>query len=78
MLGWRHAYGDTVPTSVLSLSGATPFAVNGVPVAKDAAVLELSLDAPVARNATLSISYTGQIGNGAHENGLRANMNWSF
>ncbi|MCW3709620.1 autotransporter domain-containing protein, partial [Burkholderia cenocepacia] len=45
-VGWRHAFGNTQPASRLSFaSGGSPFSVTGVPVARDAAVLEVGVDA---------------------------------
>ncbi|WP_183385576.1 autotransporter domain-containing protein, partial [Herbaspirillum sp. Sphag1AN] len=78
MLGWRHAFGDTLPASQVNLAGSTTFTTNGVAVAGDTALLELSVDAAVAKNATLNIAYTGQVGSGVHDNGIRVNLTWGF
>ncbi|MBB3212035.1 outer membrane autotransporter protein [Herbaspirillum sp. Sphag1AN] len=77
-LGWRHAFGDTLPTSEMTLSGSSPFNVTGLPVTINAAILELALAAPVARNGTLSVAYTGLVGSGMRNNALRANFGWKF
>ncbi|MBB3212033.1 outer membrane autotransporter protein [Herbaspirillum sp. Sphag1AN] len=78
MLGWRHAYGDLLPSSQLTLTGSTPFTVAGVPVASDAAVLQLGVEAPVAKNASFSVSYTGLTGNGLRDSALHAALRWAF
>ncbi|MGJ7507002.1 autotransporter-associated beta strand repeat-containing protein [Variovorax sp. GT1P44] len=78
MLGWRHAYGGTVPTSLLSFDGSSAFSVAGVPIARNTAVLELGVEAPIARNAVFSMSYAGQAGSGMRDNGVRATLNWKF
>ncbi|MBZ4175434.1 autotransporter domain-containing protein, partial [Escherichia fergusonii] len=44
MLGWRHAFGDTVPHSNLAFTGSAAFDISGVAIAKDALVLEAGLD----------------------------------
>lgn len=44
-VGWRHAFGDTVAMAEMAFSpAATPFSASGVPIAKDALVLELGAD----------------------------------
>ena len=40
MLDWRHAFGDTTPTSMHAFAGSIPFTISGVPLAKIVAVLE--------------------------------------
>lgn len=59
-LAWRHAFGDVTPASPLSFAGGTPFSITGIPIAKNAAVLDAGLDLAVSPNATLSLSYGGQ------------------
>ena len=78
MVGWRHAFGDVVPSSTLSFNGSNAFTVAGVPIAKDAAVLELGVDVPIAKNAVVGVSYAGQMGGGVRDNGIRATLNWKF
>jgi outer membrane autotransporter protein len=78
LLGWRHAYGSTVPTSLLSFNGSSAFTVAGVPLARNTAVLEFGVQAPVARNAVFDVSYAGQMGSGMRDNGVRATLNWKF
>ena len=78
MLGWRRAYGDTAPTSLLSFNSSIPFTVSGVPIARDAAELELGVEAPIAKNAVLDVSYAGQMGSGMRDNGIHATLNWKF
>jgi outer membrane autotransporter protein len=78
-LGWQHAYGDTSPTSThVFTAGGDAFTVSGVPIAKDVAVLEVGMDLKVAPNATLGISYTGQYGSDARENGFNARLGVKF
>jgi outer membrane autotransporter protein len=77
-LGWRHAFGNTTPTSQMALSGGNAFTVAGVPVAKNAAVLDAGLDFKVGKNTTLGVSYNGQFGSGVRDNGVRANLQMKF
>jgi outer membrane autotransporter protein len=78
MLGWRHAFGDVTPLSTFAFAGGDPFTIAGAPIARDAALLETGLDLQLAANATLAISYDGQFGGGAHDNGVKANIGVRF
>ncbi len=77
-LGWRHAFGDTTPLATFTLAGGPPFTVVGVPIAKDALVLDVGLDVAIARNTTLGIAYGGQYGGNAIDQSVRANVNVRF
>jgi len=77
-LGWRHAFGDTTPLASFTLAGGPLFTVAGVPIARDALVLDVGLDVAIAKNATLGISYDGQYGGSAIDQSVRANVNVSF
>jgi outer membrane autotransporter protein len=75
--GWRHAFGDT-STATHNFSSGDSFIVAGVPVAKDALVLDLGASVNLTANATLGVSYNGQFGSGFTEQGLRASFNVVF
>lgn len=73
MIGWRHAYSTTTPTAELSFaSGGSPFVVAGVPIARDAATIELGLEGSVARDTLVGVSYTGQLGGNSQQHGINA------
>jgi outer membrane autotransporter protein len=78
MLGWRHAFGDTTPLSTLAFTGSDAFTVAGVPIARDSALIEAGLDLNLTPNATLGVSYQGQFGGGASQNGFKANLAVKF
>jgi outer membrane autotransporter protein len=78
MLGWRHAFGDTTPTSTHSFSGSVPFTLAGVPLARNVAVLEAGVETQLRPNLALSASYAGQVGNGLRDHGLKLGLNWAF
>lgn len=78
MIGWRHAFGDTIPTTTNAFAGGNAFTIAGAPIAKDAAVLEAGLDFAISDNATLGVSYTGQFGSGVRDNGAKANLSVRF
>ena len=73
-LGWRHAFGGTTSLAVLSFAGGTPFAIAGVPIARNAAVVEAGLDMALSPAATLGFSYGGQFGSGATDQTVKAHL----
>jgi outer membrane autotransporter protein len=77
-LGWRHAYGSRTPTSTLSFAGGGAFSTAGVPVARDAAVVEAGIDAAIAPDLKLGLSYSGQFGGGTRDQGFRASFSLAF
>ena len=78
MVGWRHAFGDITPTTAAAFANQSAFVVAGVPIGKDVAVFEGGLDFALQRNLTLGVSYSGQVGNGVQDHGVRANLLWKF
>jgi outer membrane autotransporter protein len=79
MLGWRHAFGDTTPLSRFAFAGGDSFAIAGVPIGKDAAVIEAGLDLAITKEASLGISYSGQIADsGTQDHGFNATFSLSF
>jgi len=74
-LGWQHAYDGTTPISLMAFATSpTPFAIAGVPIARDALLAEAGLDAMVYRNTLLALLYTGRIASGANAHALKANL----
>ncbi|TPI53940.1 autotransporter outer membrane beta-barrel domain-containing protein [Mesorhizobium sp. B3-1-1] len=78
MLGWRHAFGDVTPTSAFAFAGGDQFTIAGVPIARDAAVIEAGLDLNMSANATLGLSYTGQFGSGTVDQGAKVDLGVKF
>ncbi|RUX65038.1 autotransporter outer membrane beta-barrel domain-containing protein, partial [Mesorhizobium sp. M7A.F.Ca.US.014.04.1.1] len=78
MLGWRHAYGDVIPTSTHAFSAGDAFTIAGVPIAKDSAAIEAGFDLNLTDAATLSVAYQGQFGSGVQQNGFNAKLNVEF
>ncbi|OJY04925.1 MAG: hypothetical protein BGP07_09555 [Rhizobiales bacterium 63-22] len=77
-LGWRHAYGDTTPESTQFFAGSNAFTVDGVAIAKDAALVEAGFDVAITKASTFGVSYVGQFGNGTTQNGFNASLNVKF
>ncbi|AEH90458.1 autotransporter domain-containing protein [Mesorhizobium opportunistum] len=79
MAGWRHAFGDMAPTSTMRFAGGgNAFNIGGIPIARDAAVIEAGLDYAITPNATLGVSYGGQFGSGISDQSARFNFNVKF
>jgi len=78
LLGWRHAFGDVNPHASLSFEGSQPFTVAGAPLARDAALVEIGIDALVSRSATIGVSYGGQFGGGNRQNTGTVDVRWRF
>lgn len=77
-LGWRHAYGDITPESSQSFAGSNAFVVEGSPIAKDAALVEVGFDMAITQASTFGVSYSGQFGSGAQRNGFNAALKVGF
>lgn len=79
LLGWRHAFGDMTPDAALRFaSGSDAFSIAGVPIDRDAVVLDLGLDVALTPDATVGISYGGQFGSGTSDGYVRASLNAKF
>ena len=79
MLGWRHAYGDVVPSVLLTFQGgAQAFSTSGVPIDRDAFVAEAGIDYSLTSMLSVGISYSGQYGQRATDNAFKGNVNLRF
>ncbi|WGG59392.1 autotransporter domain-containing protein [Brucella intermedia] len=79
MLGWRHAFDDVTPTSRMGFAdGGSAFTVAGVPVARNAAVVEAGLDFALTPSAVLGVTYGGQFGSGVVDQSFKANFSAKF
>ncbi len=79
LLGWRHAFGDVVPSTLLAFQGgAQSFSVAGVPIDRDAFVAEVGIDYAVTSMLSVGVSYSGQYGQRAMDNAVKAHLNLSF
>ncbi len=78
MLGWRYGFGDIQASSTFTLAGSNPFTITGAPIAQNALVTQIGLEATVANSAILGISYDGQFGDDTAAHGLNADMTMHF
>ncbi|MCU1717247.1 autotransporter-associated beta strand repeat-containing protein [Pseudomonas sp. 5P_3.1_Bac2] len=78
-IGWRHAYGDTTPDADLRfVDGGAAFSNQGVPIAKDAAVLEAGLDVSVGVAGKLGLGYSGQLSSDNRDHALTLSFSLGF
>ncbi|WP_213980487.1 autotransporter domain-containing protein [Sphingomonas sp. dw_22] len=78
MIGWRHAFNDRLPTIQAAFVGSGTFSTQGVPLSKEAAVIDLGLDTSLGSAASIGVSYSGQIGSDSSDNGVKANFKIRF
>ncbi|MBW0003533.1 MAG: autotransporter domain-containing protein [Hyphomicrobiales bacterium] len=79
MLGWRHAYGDVVPSVLLTFQGgAQAFSTSGVPIDRDAFVAEAGIEYSLTSMLSVGVSYSGQYGQRAMDNAFKGNVNLRF
>ncbi len=78
-LAWQAAFGGVTPQqSYAFASTGIGFEIGGVPLARNSALLDAGVDFAVAPNATLGLSYAGQLANSVQDNGVRGRFNWKF
>ena len=78
MVGWRHAFGDTPTSQMRFASGSDAFTIAGVPLSRDALVLDAGIDVSLTDNATLGFAYGGQFGSGGRDHSATLNFNVQF
>lgn len=77
--GWRHAFGDTVPVTAMHYQvGGPAFAIGGLPFVRDAATLDGGLDIAISGNASIGLSYSGQIGERLADHSAKASISIRF
>ncbi|HVX75488.1 MAG TPA: autotransporter domain-containing protein [Bradyrhizobium sp.] len=77
-LGWQHAFGNVTPSISQAFASSDAFTVTGVPIARDAALIQTGFDIFLTREATLGLAYTGQLGAYSEDNSLSARFHVSF
>lgn len=77
-LGWRHVSGDLRTGATLSFANANAFAVQGLPIARDALAVNVGIDVTVNKCVKLGIFYDAQIAAHAVDAGVRGQVSWRF
>ncbi|MGC2812804.1 MAG: autotransporter domain-containing protein, partial [Bradyrhizobium sp.] len=79
LIGWRHGYGEAAPVTLMAFQSSTqPFGIAGVPIDRDALLTEAGLDYAATADLTLGIFYSGQFGERASDNALKAHFDLRF
>lgn len=79
MLAWQHAFGDLNPVADLGFgAGLAPFSVTGAPIAEDAALVEAGLQLQPMANASLRLTYSGQLAADTTVNAVKGSATLRF
>jgi outer membrane autotransporter protein len=78
-LAWQHAFATLTPTTTLTLrnTGAA-FGIWGVPIARDAALIEAGSDLQLSAQTKIGIFYAGQLATNAQDHSVKGNFTWRF
>ncbi|WP_296584851.1 autotransporter domain-containing protein [Xanthobacter sp.] len=77
--GWRHAFGDVTPQTVLSfINTGTAFGIDGLAIAEDSIVGSVGVDFAFSTGATFSLAYEGMAGDGTSYNAGKATLAVKF
>jgi outer membrane autotransporter protein len=76
---WQHAFGDVTPAAALAFqsTGAT-FSTAGVPIAREAALLEGGFDWRLSPKVKLGIAYQGELAEHAQSHTVKSRLTWNF
>ena len=78
-LGWQHALTRrTVVSDLAFAAGGADFRIEGVPLARDAALIDAGVHWTPARGLGLSVTYTGSIADQGQSHAARAVLSASF
>ncbi len=77
-LGWQHAFGDLTPTTTAVFAGSTPFSVSGLPLAQDAALVDIGFGYSPRANIDIGLHYVGQIAASAQSGGVKGVVSVKF
>jgi len=79
-LAWQHALGSVAANDVLAFQAApaSTFTISGVPIARDAAIVEAGLDLAINTHATIGVSYTSQLASNVSDHAAKGKFSWRF
>jgi outer membrane autotransporter protein len=76
---WQHAFGDVTPAAALAFQSiGTPFTVNGVPIARNAALVSAGTDLRVTPQAVFGLAYLGELAGNARDHSVKGAFSWKF
>ena len=78
-LAWQHTLGTATPAAALTLqSTGTPFGILGIPIARDAALVEAGGDLQLGPQTKIGVAYFGQVASNARDHSVKGNFSWRF
>jgi outer membrane autotransporter protein len=77
-LGWRHAFGDVAQSTAFSFAGGSGFNVSGIPIARNALLVEAGFDVKVGQSFTIGAGYSGQFASGNRDHNFRGTLSYRF
>src|SRR5215813_11579215 len=78
-LAWQHAFGTVTPSALLTFqSTSATFGILGVPIARDAALVEAGGELQLGPQTKVGVAYFGQLANNARDHSVKANFSWRF
>ncbi len=78
-LQWQHAFGDVTPVNALAFqSTGTSFTVAGIPIARNAALVEAGFDWRFSPQAKLGAFYQGELAAHAESHAFKGAFTWDF
>jgi outer membrane autotransporter protein len=76
---WQHAFGDVVPSAALAFQSAgIGYNILGVPLARDAALVEAGLDLRVKPQITFGVGYSGELAGHVRDHAVKGKFLWAF
>jgi len=75
---WGRFGGDGNASTLALVATGSSFTISGAPIARDALLAEAALDLAIGRNATLGVSYNGQIATRVQDHGAKGKFVWKF
>ncbi len=80
MLGWQHAYSNTVPGSTMTFAPSANFLIGGTPIAKDSALVNAGLEFknPQYDSLKMNLFYQGVFADNVSNNSIMFSLNWGF
>ncbi|MGQ4273731.1 autotransporter domain-containing protein [Terrihabitans sp. B22-R8] len=79
LLAWQHSFGDVDPARLLAFrSGGTDVAISGIPLDRNAALIQAGLGYEASETVSLSLSYEGAFGEDAQDQGVKGRFDVRF
>lgn len=77
-VAWRRTHGDLVPVAALAFGGGNDFSISGAELDRNSIAIDAGLDFALADDIRAGFSYTGQIGDGLSDHGVKGTLSWIF